>query len=41
MTKTLAQAGTPAHAVVADATAGQNNHVHTVTGGNTTNTANR
>ena len=41
MTKTLAQAGTPAHVADAVATAGQNNHVHTVTGGNTTNTVNR
>ena len=38
---TIAQVGTPAHVADAVATAGQNNHVHTATGGNTTNIANR
>jgi hypothetical protein len=35
------QVVTPAHVADAVATAGQNNHVHSVTGGHTINTANR
>jgi hypothetical protein len=35
-----AQAVIPAHAVDVAATADQNNHVHTVTGGNTTSIVN-
>jgi hypothetical protein len=38
---TNAPVAIPAHAVVAVATAGQNNHVHFVTGGNTTSIVNR
>jgi hypothetical protein len=38
---TIAAPGvTPAHAADVDATADQNNHVHSVTGGNTTSIAN-